>query len=183
MLITCSKINYWPGRRHRNVYFWYIKTAAGNQRNIWNSLCNENASFELASLFIHSPQNFPFHIFYAPMKQSFQETFMLMHSFSQNHRAVIFDPQCLCFHSDNFSQIKPGKSGNVVKTVRFQFTALKMQAVLKRKDKGFNILPLSPENHAEIHVVTVVTQVIWQYHLLDTSFSQFVSWFSLRNRT
>ena len=46
----------------------------------------------------------------------------------------------LCFHQDNFNQIKPEKSGNTVKTPRLGFSQLKMQAVFTSKNKGFSRL-------------------------------------------
>ena len=40
-----STFNTFARGRHNHIYFWYIKTATGNQRNVWNSLCSGNASF------------------------------------------------------------------------------------------------------------------------------------------
>lgn len=39
----------------------------------------------------------------------------------------------LCFHRDNFGQIKSEKSRNAVKTVHIEFSELKMHAVFTRK--------------------------------------------------
>ena len=43
-------------------------------------------------------------------------------------------------NKDNFSQIKPEKSGSTVKTVRLLFNELKMQAVFTRENKRLSRL-------------------------------------------
>ena len=87
----------------------------------------------------------------------------------------------LCFHQDNFSWIKSGKSGNTVKTLRLVFSELTMPTVLTGKNIGFsrlydrkltqryttwqakwfNLSPQIPQPIAQ-RVVREACQTIWQ---------------------